>query len=342
MELTRVHDRVAIVGFCKPDRDWVPYGEPDLEVWGLNRGNIFMPAEQCHKWFEMHGKWIWDWELRRPGNHVRFLKSFHGPIIMHERFPEIPNSVAYPFLAVAADVGAGATRFSETNPTVATLADAPYLSSTVAQEIALAIHMGYSEISLFGIDLNTTSEYAWQKPAVEHYLGVAIGRGIKVRLPEKCPLLAGKIYGRGYKKPEGEQVSPEQWAERINALKAEFEETSTALHQTVGMKKELEWVMAQMVPGIDHEAMDQRRHQFERAIAQVGAKLHQINGSINETLYWAHQTPAGQDASQMIAELAKERLHSNGFTPAEGPEGIEEELLDVTSGQVPMLAGAVN
>ena len=96
--LARLHDRVAIVGFCQPHREWVPYGETDLEVWQLNRATVFAqptphrPAG-ADRWFEMHGRHIWTWEQRRPGNHLRFLRSFPGPIYMHQAEPELPNSI---------------------------------------------------------------------------------------------------------------------------------------------------------------------------------------------------------------------------------------------------------
>lgn len=349
VEIQRIKDRVAIVGFCQPDREWVDYDDDGLEVWGLNRGYIFMP--RAERWFEMHGPAIHEWEQRRPGNHMQFLQQFAGPVYMHQARPDlIPNAVDYPLAEVAEDLGLNLFwRFDVHG--IQTQA-APYLTSTVSQEIALAIHLGYREISLYGIDLNTASEYAWQKPGVEYMLGVALGRGIRVRLPAKCPLLAGEIYGRGYLSPRGEHLSPEQWMERIKALTESKNIVERQINEAGGGKHELEWVISQIIPGLDHEALDQRKNTFDKAIGEQKAKLMQIMGALQETLYWAHQTPAGQDPSEALAQLiaaeqgtqaehpveaikamAGRYLETQPYTPAEGPEmmGVTSLLLDQPS-----------
>lgn len=325
----RVADKVAIVGFCQPHREWAPYRDPSWEVWGLNRGYIFMP--RMERWFEMHGQHIYGWEQRRPGNHMLWLQGFPGPIYMHQVAPEIPNSVAYPLEAVADDIGVNIWRLPDhgqgaPSPGRAT----PYLSSSIAQEIALAIHMGYQEIGLWGIDLNTTSEYAWQKPGVEHLLGVAAGRGIQVHIPDKCPLLKEGIYGRGYMRPEGEHVGPEQWVERIKALEAQKLMFEKELNELLGARRELDWVLSQMVPGLDHEDLEKRRRTIETAISQIKGQLFQCIGALQETIYWAHQTPAGQDPREALAQLAAqhENGRTNGHQADEGPMGIEGRLVD--------------
>ena len=345
VDLTRRFDRVAIVGFCKPHRDWVPYDEEDLEVWGLNRGVIFMP--RANRWFELHGPAIHEWQQRRPGNHLGFLQRFPGPVYMHQaRADIIPNAVDYPLREVADDVGSPILRVAADG--VATSGrEEPYLTSTVALEIALAIHLGYREIGLYGIDLNTASEYAFQKPGVEHMLGVAVGRGIKVIVPDMCPLLKGNIYGRGYLSPRGETLSPEQWEERIRALQAQKQQYERQLSEAVGGKREVEYLLTQMVPGMDHEAMDERRQNFEKAIANLQAQAFQLIGALHETLFWAHQTPAGQDPREALGQLiAAEGPDAQAFVhqtiadelgtavPAEGPEedSVDAALFDVATG----------
>ena len=350
LSLTRKSDKVAIVGFCQPHRAWIPYDDPAMEIWGLNRGYIFM--ERADRWFEMHGPAIHEWQQRRPGQHLQYLRDFAGPVYMHQARPDIiPNSVDYPLGEVAADLGINIARFNETD-VLGEITAAPYLTSSVNQEIALAIHMEYREIWLFGIDLNTRSEYAWQKPGVEHMLGIAAGRGIKVYLPEHCPLLAGPIYGRGFLSPKGEQLSPDQWMERITSLQADKTELEARINKLAGGKEQLIWIQTQMVPGPDHEIMDQRRQQMEQAANQLQGQLLQNIGALQETLYWAHQTPFGQDPTEAlgqlvaaaeagqgrvvdqtaaIAGLAAEHLVTNGYMPSEGPGpgDIESLLADV-------------
>ncbi len=346
-KLERKHDRLALVGFCSPHREWVPYEDQDLEVWGLNRGYIFQ--QRADKWWEMHGRSIWEWQQRRPGNHVLFLQGKRSPgqegnfpldmpILMHDAIPAMfPTSVTYPLLEVAEDIGSNNFRFAPDNADPKKFGEnrsqtaVPYLGSTIAQQIALAIHMGYKEISLYGIDLNTSSEYAWQKPGVEHMLGLAAGRGIKIAIPDMCPLLKSGIYGTGYKRPEGEAVTPEQWQERINAIMDDRERLSHQLYMAQGAQGAIEWVLQQMLPGLDHELTDKRHNDIKRAIANLDAQLQQCGGALNETLHWAHITPEGQPADVAIRELllAKEQETGQADGPFEG--SIETLLMDSQS-----------
>ena len=57
-----------------------------------------------------------------------------------------------------------------------------YFSNTVDYAIALAIYMEYKEIDIYGIDMIHGSEYQDQKPGVDFWCGVAIGKGIKVKV----------------------------------------------------------------------------------------------------------------------------------------------------------------
>lgn len=342
IQLQRKRDKLAIVGFCSPHREWVPYEDEDLDVWGLNRGYIFQ--QRADMWWDMHSPHIIESQQRRPGNHVRFLMKFPGPVILQERFTWIPNSVEYPFELVAEDIGRNIYRFAPPNadPRLGTdrpQSQVPYLASTIAQQIALAISMGYREVALYGIDLNTSSEYAWQKPGVEHLLGVAAGRGIKIGVPDMCPLMLGNIYGRGYKRPEGEHMTLPQFKERLDALVNERDQYLRELNRLEGGKAELEQSQAQMIPGMDHELQDRRRQDYERAIMNKTAQCMRVDGQLNETLYWSHITPDGQPPDEALRELRLARMAETG--QAEGPdEGSNEALLAdaPSSGDRPYMA----
>ena len=72
-----------------------------------------------------------------------------------------------------------------------------YFYSTISYMLALAIAEGFEEIGLWGIDLAHDSEYEYQKPSAEYFLGIARGQGIKIYLPEQSALLKG-MYRYGY------------------------------------------------------------------------------------------------------------------------------------------------
>lgn len=307
--------RVALAGFCVNTRHMVPYDDPDVTVWGLNKGYVFMP--RADDWFETHGPGIYKWPIRRPDRHIEWLKAFKGRVFLHEHDPDIPNSIAYPLVEVAADVmpanvyrwrmagGAGSAGLlnEDGSRVLESQRKNPYLTSSIAYQIALAIHERYEQIELYGIDLNTGGEYAWQKPGVEYLLGIAAQRGIAVVIPDDAALLKGKLYGRGFKRPEGEKITKSQLEVRLDELRKQREAVAVRFHQINGARQELLWILEQMPPGLNHEHLHDRLKVMNQEIDACQAQVNQLAGSEKETMYWIAMTPDGQDGREAMKQL---------------------------------------
>jgi hypothetical protein len=67
-------------------------------------------------------------------------------------------------------------------------------NSTVDYAVALALYHGYTHISFYGIDMRTESEYAFEKPGWAFWLGVALGKDVKLDLHSHTDLFQN-IYG---------------------------------------------------------------------------------------------------------------------------------------------------
>ena len=84
-----------------------------------------------------------------------------------------------------------------------------YFSNTVDYALALGIYKGFKEIHLYGVNVTHDSEYAYQKPGIDFWCGVAIGRGIKVVIPGKKSAIMktsdGLMYG--YDRKQKQQLS---------------------------------------------------------------------------------------------------------------------------------------
>ena len=332
--------KVCIVGFCASSRGFVEYDNPEFEIWGLNRGALFMPmTPQVTRWFEMHSDTIVTWENRRPGKHVQWLNDFAGPVYMHQPVAWAQNSLAYPLVEMAEFFGPNVLRIGHMVPSagprqsssaaaqdmvvngpedITNTVGEPYLSSSIAYELALAIWEGFEEIHLYGVDLVTDAEYAWQKPGVEFLLGWAAGHGQKVVLPANCPLLRGTLYGRGFMSERPEEMSYEQLSKRMTSLQKEAESVQIQLARVQGALGELVgFTQGQMVPGIDHEKTEARRKAMEQQIQQYSFKIQQLQGALQETAYWVHQTMAGQEPSEAMEQLRrleKDELIADGPT----------------------------
>jgi hypothetical protein len=168
--------KVAIVGFASSSRDQAPQDD-DFEVWGLN--SLYLRVNsKWDRWFEMHstkdlpGVYPETWR-----EHKKWLQDFPGPIYMHEEMDEFPNSAKFPIEEMRPKFG-------------------DYYTSTVAFMLALAIHEGFGEIHVYGVDMVGDDEYGHQRANAEYFIGYAKGAGIKVYVPPQSALLtAGEAYG---------------------------------------------------------------------------------------------------------------------------------------------------
>lgn len=203
-------DKVAIVGFSTNHRHLAPLDDPAYEIWGMN--NAYLHLKRADRWFELHSEDQYGWDLRRPGEHVEWLRRFKGPLYLINARTDMPNSISYPYDDVIGCVG-------------------PYLTSGPALMLGFAMLEGFRHISIFGIDLATHTEYADQKPGFEFLLGMAMGREITVELPQTCELLKGPVYGRGDVNPGGEHRTRKQFEGRLKALAKRKTEAMAQLRQ---------------------------------------------------------------------------------------------------------------
>lgn len=167
---------VALVGFGTWTAHLAPFGQPGVEVWGMNELYQRFPAAGFTRWFAMHDRATIGASARDP-EAWRHLAELPMPVYMLEAHTAIPRSVRYPLEQVASLVGW-------------------YFTSTVAYMLGLAIAEGFEHISLYGFDGATRQEYARQRPCIEYLLGVAIGRGASITKQSTCHFLKGDwLYG---------------------------------------------------------------------------------------------------------------------------------------------------
>ena len=80
-----------------------------------------------------------------------------------------------------------------------------YFSCSVAYAIAFALFKDYKKINLYGIALGIGTEYSFQKPSVEFWIGVAKGMGVEVNMFGNTEVLAipsRHLYGYNTKQGE--------------------------------------------------------------------------------------------------------------------------------------------
>ena len=191
--------KVAIVGYT-PHRRMAPWQDHDWEIWTLNDlYTQLQPTEIVqdptrHRHFQLHA---WD-EQHRPdpvrtdspnmpysidADHVRHLKEYVDrgvKVYLVEARPEVPGAIPFPRAELKAWLVKEGIYPS-------------YFTNAISWQIAYAIMEGFEEIGVYGVDMMQAggkgSEYGFQRPSCEYYLGVAAGRGIKVIVPDQSDLL---------------------------------------------------------------------------------------------------------------------------------------------------------
>ena len=163
------HKRLAIVGSHPATRANAPWHDESFEVWLFNEAA--MKPEVYKRWdavLQIHKEEVYasltNWVNK---DHWEWLQQDHGPdkrIWMQDVDPRVPNSVRYPLEEVLA------------------LVPYHYLRSSPAIALALAIYLGYQEIWLYGSELTSSTEYAYQATNYAFWIGFAHGRGIDLHL----------------------------------------------------------------------------------------------------------------------------------------------------------------
>ena len=251
---------VAIVGSAKTTREYAPWLDPNVKIWGINEAMAFTWMRRADAMFQMHARW----SFTRPNNrndpgHWQWLQQKHPfPIYMQQVWPDIPSSVEYPLRQVV-------ERFGRR-----------YFTSSVAYMIALALLHGFEKIEIYGVEMATDSEYTWQRDCVMYWIGRAEGMGIDVYLPPGCNLLKGRLYGY-----EGGQVIERQYIEmRLNKLMTQEQAMRDRLQAQSGRVK----LLAEQVTERPELSGD-----FELALKderQALADLAGISGARQETEHY--------------------------------------------------------
>lgn len=151
--------KVAIVGLASSTHADAPWFDDTWEKWGLPWDDKGWPFMARH--FEMHDQRLLDSEhSKRSPDYADRLKDCE----------KLYTQDNYPFEAVAKTIGQA------------------YWNSSIAYAMALAIHEGAREIAIYGVDMDGTDEYAYQRPNMEYLIGLARGQGVYVHIPKQSAL----------------------------------------------------------------------------------------------------------------------------------------------------------
>ena len=149
-----------------------------IEYWGAN--DLFK-LRAVDRVFVMRDLYVTQFNQDR--ELIKKLNELDKPVYTLGGYSELTNNVIYPINDVITDF------------------DLAYFLNTASYMLALAIMLQPKEIHLYGIDMNfgSMAEYMRnEKACLEQWIGVAIGRGIEVKVTPDTRLLKRHGYGNYY------------------------------------------------------------------------------------------------------------------------------------------------
>ena len=202
--------KIAIIGFSPSSYNDAPWDDDTWEKWGMpwDAKNV----SKYKRLFEMHSPVLWDCRLADPMIEFWDGEKFHRKTHRADNYyladannPSVLITAAnnkkvklyvqdgIPEDEVVSNIGLITYPFER----VIDCVKADYFQSSVAYALALAITEIYDRygcnsnkgsIALYGIDVSSDQEWAYQRACIEYLVGIARGYGIDVYIPDSSDL----------------------------------------------------------------------------------------------------------------------------------------------------------
>lgn len=263
---------IAILGTAPASMALAPFKDESWSIWACSPGAYSICAQQrSDVWFEVH-RWMptSPGKFGAPGTKPWFSPEYHaflqqhkGPVYMAQKEESIPSSVRIPFDELLEKYG-------------------PYFwQSTMSYMIAMAIEALAPRaaagekvaLGLWGVDMSATEEYAYQRPACQHFIGLAKSVGIEIVLPVESDLMRPPtMYGCGELSPRNIRVT--SMIADAKAGKAQLQQQAEMIKQQLAMVdgrlQVLDYMQAMWV--------DDVREEIEQAVSFSGQFGKQLGG----------------------------------------------------------------
>jgi hypothetical protein len=230
-----------------------PYKDESWQIWACSPDNAFGRLPRVSAWFEIHGDLTWP-ESAKWGApaYIEWLNRQEFPIFA------IDNSVIHNATPLPKDVLLG--KFGRY-----------FFTSTFAWAFSYALLLGAKTIGLYGIDMTVNSEYAHQRPAMQHFMWLASQAGVTVIAPDESDIAQPPaLYGYADATPIGRKLAVRQLElqSRVNQMKRQHEELEANIAFLEGALEDLDYVRKTWC-GYIPEDTRQNRHDRDRKSDEI-------------------------------------------------------------------------
>lgn len=301
-ELRKGKKTVAISGFATTTRGLMPWDDKGCEVWGLNESYIaegfWMEKgkwkRKPDRWFQLHSRanFARQENVHDP-NHFDWLKKQKDfPIMMQKVWPDIPMSTRYPL-----------ERYIDTF--------GRYGTSSMAWMVGLAALEGYERIELYGFEMSSDTEYAYQRACGEYIIGVASGMGATIYVPPQSALLKGTLYGY----QDGSIGIRQQFEIRKNQIKFALDQNTVKFRNLEGAIGMLNGIIEKHPEFKDTLApyVPQYADVMNKSAAEINAAAGALE-EISRTIQLYDNFPSEQEMGDGVLEEVEDAQKENPAT----------------------------
>jgi hypothetical protein len=187
--------KIAIIGTA-PQWQLAPFDDPEWEIWGIF--GVVGCGKRFNRIYELHDKSVIEpmADQHKSGVYWETVSALGENYITKDPYDKAPNAKRFDFDGKLKKYG-------------------KYFASSASWLIAEAIDEGATTIGLWGINMASDSEYAYQKPSCTYLLGYARAKGVEIVIPESSELLSVP-FQYGIEKPPLVWHSLEQKMAEIN------------------------------------------------------------------------------------------------------------------------------
>lgn len=301
---------VAIVGSHPNSRHLAPYDDPKIPIWVFNAGAIMDWCKRADAVFEIHPAGEYTNPLAEKSEYWEmFLQQQVSALVyMQEVDPRIPMSRKYPLDSVVHKYLSKFKRDGEINK---------YFTSSPCYAIALALYLGYDRIDIYGIEMETNSEYVYQRDGVGLWIGIALGLGVEVNLSRNTTMFSAPLYGYD---DDHSQITREDFETNAQAIQRALDEAERKLEFSKGQLDNcilrIETMKREGKPPSEIAALGSEYGQLTQTYEQALANFSHLNGQLTLCRFFLAKMDKMMIANgkaQEVQALRSEKIRAVGL-----------------------------
>ena len=291
---------LAIVGSHPRTRGLFDFSRSDVDVWAFNEALSNKTIPRANVIFQMHVPPIWrNPQNRNDPGHFAWLQSQNDcDVYMQDKYEDVPRSLTYPISEIQAMIAS----------------PDHFLSSSVPQAMALAAYLKqYKRVEIYGVAMETNTEYQFQREGVAFWYGYLKGQGVDVYFADET--FRCLLYGY-----EGEVSIPySTFDERIAELQPELDTMSSEYSAlNMGALKIVE-KFAEGDNTKDIVAIIQ-------SLVELSDKLGKVSGAQQENIRYKGKADAMREASGGEFIFSRQEFESGAKTHSDNATKLQADV----------------